>query len=201
VQAYRGFESLPLRHRFGTAKKSFEIRLFSNRRLSHGGAPRWGTLKLHFATSRRIFREKKSSAFAADVSDGRRLRTIRQAAARESRRDSQHSKIQKPPGRRRNIACSIVLNTGPRIRRVCVCPPRQLKRHPASVARHVSGPATSEAENISFMDLRSSVIVPLAGVDRVGPLRRSQRVIGSIADISINSTSGSKASRRWKAKR
>src|ERR1700738_4433931 len=37
--------SLPLRHRFRTAKKSFKIRRFSNRRLlaveHHGGAPQW----------------------------------------------------------------------------------------------------------------------------------------------------------------
>jgi hypothetical protein len=29
---YRGFESLPIRHRFWTAQKSFEIRHFPNRR-------------------------------------------------------------------------------------------------------------------------------------------------------------------------
>ena len=39
-----GCEALPLRHRFATAKKSLKNKRFSNRRLLHGGAPRWSTL-------------------------------------------------------------------------------------------------------------------------------------------------------------
>src|ERR1700722_9965852 len=43
TSGYRGFESLPLRHRFSAAKKSFKISHFQNRRIlavEHpGGAP------------------------------------------------------------------------------------------------------------------------------------------------------------------
>jgi hypothetical protein len=70
----RGSESLPLRHRFWTAQKSFKIRHFPNRRIlaveHHGGAPR----QAHLAISPLDLRAKKVRSRPHCLGDYERLR-------------------------------------------------------------------------------------------------------------------------------